>query len=71
MTITLRLINKNAYQILRDLEKVHLIKFVSETENRKKTSLWKRKLKQAFKDVEKHESGKLKLKTLNELLDEI
>lgn len=71
MTITIELINKKAYKILQDLQDVKLIKLVDDHDKKRTVEKFRKKLKDAFKDIDLHQKGKLQLKSLDELLDEL
>ena len=71
MTITIELINKKAYKILQDLQEAKLIKLVEEPGKKKTIEKFRKKFIAAFKDIELHEKGKLNLKSLDQLLDEL
>ena len=71
MTITIELINKKAYRILQDLQEVNLIKLVDDQTKKRTMERFRKKFKEAFKEIDLHQKGKLQLQSLDQLLDEL
>lgn len=72
-TLTIKVKSKAAENILLSLEDLHLLKI--EKEKPKATEKFKRKIKkqleEGFREIKLHEEGKIKMKSLDELINEL
>lgn len=68
--LNVQIINPKAKLLLFDLEKMDLIRIGTKPKATDTVKLWK-DLKDAAQEVRFHKQGKLKLKTAQELLNEI
>jgi len=68
--LNVQIINPQAKLLLFDLEKMNLIRIEVKPTNTNSEELWE-DLKNAAQEVRFHKQGKLKLKTAQELLNEL
>jgi len=68
--LNIQLVNPKAKLLLFDLEKLNLIRIDAKSSTASGVELWE-ELKNAAQDVRFHKQGKLKLKTAQELLNEL
>ena len=68
--LNIQLINPKAKLLLLDLEKMNLIRIEAKPTTADAVELWE-DLKSAAQEVRFHKQGKLKLKTAQELLNEL
>ena len=68
--LNVQIVNPKAKLLLFDLEKMNLIRIEAKTSTANGAELWE-DLKNAAQEVRFHKQGKLKLKTAQELLNEL
>ena len=68
--LNVQIINPKAKLLLFDLEKMNLIRIEAKPMTKDKVEFWE-DLKTAAQEVRFHKQGKLKLKTAQELLNEL
>jgi len=68
--LNVQLINPQAKLLLMDLEKMNLIRINAKPPTKNRVELWE-DLKTAAQEVRFHKQGKMKLKTAQELLNEL
>jgi len=68
--LSVQLVNPKAKLLLFDLEKLNLIRIDAKSSTASGVELWE-ELKDAAQEVRFHKQGKLKLKTAQELLNEL
>jgi 16S rRNA C1402 N4-methylase RsmH len=70
-TVKLQIKNKKAYNLLKNLEKINLIKLLKEPEPTPYKRKIAKSIKNAMKEVKEFDRGKLKLRNAKDLLDEL
>lgn len=70
-TITIEIRKKSAEDFLHVLEKQNSIRIIDNSPTAKLKRRIKNDLEEGFRLIKLHEQGKVKLKTLNELIDEL
>lgn len=68
--VTVEILNEKAMALLHDLERMDILRVVPEEETIGKDEILG-SIRKGLKDVQSHLRGKKKLKTLQELIDEL
>jgi hypothetical protein len=69
MTIQIR--KKSGKNIILDLEKLHVIRVIDDSPKEKLKKRLAKDLKESLRQVELHRQGKIKLKSLDEVINEL